>query len=73
MAPSGSKPTPAVVSSMGLDGPMSPTPPDAPQTEAAFAGVIDRLLELEPAADAEGRSVPFPPDLTPEAKDVEGG
>jgi hypothetical protein len=41
-----------------------------PEIETALAGVFDKLLSMEPAADAEGNLEPFPLDLTPEAKDV---
>ena len=39
-----------------------------PGVEAALDKVFANLLSLEPAADAEGNSEPYPLDLTPEAK-----
>lgn len=41
-----------------------------PAVEAAMGKVFDKLLSMEPAADAEGTSEPFPLDLTAEAKDL---
>ena len=37
-------------------------------TEAAMGDVFDALFALEPAADEDGHNVPYPVDLTPEAK-----
>ncbi len=39
-------------------------------TEERMSSVFDRLLELEPAANAEGEPEPFPLDLTPQAKEI---
>lgn len=41
-----------------------------PTTEASMGAVFDKLLTLEPAADADGKPEPDPMDLTPEAKGV---
>ncbi|MCO6044144.1 YfjI family protein [Aeoliella sp. ICT_H6.2] len=38
-------------------------------TESSMGAVFDHLLSLEPAADADGNDIPFPIDLSPEAKD----
>lgn len=38
--------------------------------EAALSAVFDKLLSMEPAADADGNPEPFPLDLTPEAKEA---
>ena len=40
----------------------------SPATEAALEKVFDRLLALEPAADAEGKPAPFAMPLTEQAK-----
>jgi hypothetical protein len=42
----------------------------APATEAAIEKIFERLLALEPAADAGGSPTPFAMPLTPEAKTV---
>ena len=41
-----------------------------PPVEAAMQNVFDRLLTLEPAADGDGRPMPFPLALSPAAKAV---
>ncbi len=38
--------------------------------EVAMGGVFDRLLEMEPAADAAGNPEPFPIDLSAEAREL---
>jgi Protein of unknown function (DUF3987) len=40
----------------------------SPSTEAALEKVFDKLLALEPAADANGKPEPFAMPLTPQAK-----
>ena len=41
-----------------------------PAVEGAMEGIFDRLVKMEPAADAEGNTEPFPIDLAPEEKDL---